>query len=138
MNVLSENPFLVAEKIIDEIKTKADIIVIDFHAEATAEKLAMAYFLDGKVQIVFGTHTHVQTADEQILPNGTAYITDIGMTGPKESVIGMNKEISMKRFLTSLPERYKVADGEAKLNGCIFEINDINCRITNIKRIDLE
>lgn len=138
MNVLSENPFLVAEKIIDEIKTKADIIVIDFHAEATAEKLAMAYFLDGKVQIIFGTHTHVQTADEQILPNGTAYITDIGMTGPKESVIGMNKEISMKRFLTSLPERYKVADGEAKLNGCIFEINDINCRITNIKRIDLE
>ena len=138
MNVLSENPFSVAERIVDEIKPKVDIIVIDLHAEATAEKLAMAYFLDGKVQIIFGTHTHVQTADEHILPNGTAYITDIGMTGPKESVIGMNKEISMKRFLTSLPERYKVAEGEAKLNGCIFEINDENCRITNIKRIGLK
>ena len=137
MNVLSENPFTVAEVIIEKIRNIVDIIVIDFHAEATAEKLALAYFLDGKVEVIFGTHTHVQTADEQILKNGTAYITDIGMTGPKESIIGMNKEASIKRFLTSLPERYKIADSEAKLSGCIFEINEETCRITNIKRITL-
>ena len=138
MNVLSENPFTVADEIIEKIKNTVDIIIIDFHAEATAEKLAMAYYLDGKVTAIFGTHTHVQTADEKIMPNGTAYITDIGMTGPKESVIGMNKEASIKRFVTSLPERYKIAEGEAKLNGCIFEINEDNCRVTNIKRINLD
>ena len=138
MNVLSENPFVIANEIVEKIKDKTDIIVIDFHAEATAEKLAMAYYLDGKVTAIFGTHTHVQTADEKIMPNGTAYITDIGMTGPKESVIGMNKEASIKRFVTSLPERYKIAEGEAKLNGCIFEINEDNCRVTNIKRINLD
>ena len=137
MNVLSENPFTVAEDIIEKIKNNVDIIIIDFHAEATAEKIALAYFLDGKVTAVFGTHTHVQTADEKILKNGTGYITDIGMTGPKDSVIGMNKEASIKRFLTSLPERYKIADGEAFLNGCIFEINDEKCRVTNIKRINI-
>ena len=137
MNVLSENPFTVAEDIIEKIKNNVDIIIIDFHAEATAEKIALAYFLDGKVTAVFGTHTHVQTADEKILKNGTGYITDIGMTGPKDSVIGMNKEASIKRFLTSLPERYKIADGEAFLNGCIFEINDEKCRVTDIKRINI-
>lgn len=137
MNVLSENPFIVAEDIITKLKDRVDIIVIDFHAEATAEKLALAYHLDGKVSIIFGTHTHVQTADETIMKNGTAYITDIGMTGPKESVIGMNKDASIKRFITSLPERYKIADGEAKMNACIFEINDDNCQITNIKRINI-
>ena len=137
MNVLSENPCTVAEDIIEKIKNNVDIIIIDFHAEATAEKIALAYFLDGKVTAVFGTHTHVQTADEKILKNGTGYITDIGMTGPKDSVIGMNKEASIKRFLTSLPERYKIADGEAFLNGCIFEINDEKCRVTDIKRINI-
>lgn len=138
MNVLSENPFTVAEELVNKLRTQVDIIIIDFHAEATAEKLAMAHYLDGKVNIIFGTHTHVQTADEKILKNGTAYITDIGMTGPSDSVIGMNKEASIKRFLTSLPERYKIADGEAFLNGCIFEINDENCQIKNIKRINIK
>lgn len=114
------------------------MIIIDFHAEATAEKLALAYFLDGKVTIVYGTHTHVQTADEMIMKNGTGYITDIGMTGPKESVIGMNKDASIKRFLTSLPERYKIAENDAKLNGCIFEIDDETCRVTNIKRVKID
>lgn len=137
MNVLSENPFTVADELVEKLKNQVDIIVIDFHAEATAEKLALAYHLDGKVSVIFGTHTHVQTADETIMKNGTAYITDIGMTGPKESVIGMNKDVSIKRFLTSLPERYKIADGEAKMNACIFEINDDNCQITNIKRINI-
>lgn len=135
INILTENPFQYADKIINKIKEEVDIIVLDFHAEATAEKKAMGYFLDGKVNVVFGTHTHIQTADEQILPKGTAYITDIGMTGPKHSIIGMDIDASTKRFLTALPEKYKIASGEAILNGVMFKINDENCRIENIKRI---
>ena len=135
MNVLTENPFLIAENIVEELTNKTDIIVIDFHAEATAEKIAFANMLDGKVSIIFGTHTHVQTADEKILPNGTAYITDIGMTGPENSVIGMEIGASLKRFRTTLPEKYKLADGKCILTGCIFELNDENCRIKNIYRI---
>ena len=109
MGVLSENPFTVVDSILEKIKHKVDIIIVDFHAEATAEKIAMKYHLDGKVNIIFGTHTHVQTADEDITEKGTAYITDIGMTGPKNSIIGMDVKASLKRFLTSLPERYKLA-----------------------------
>ena len=104
-------------------------------AEETAEKISMGYYLDGKVTAIFGTHTHVQTADETILEKGTAYITDIGMTGPAKSVIGMDIDASIKRFETTLPEKYKVASGEAKLNGCIFEINDENCRVNKITRV---
>ena len=136
IGVLSENPFLTAERIVRQIKNKTDIIVVDFHAEATAEKIAMGYFLDGKVSAVLGTHTHVQTADETILEQGTAYITDVGMTGPKKSVIGMDVEASIKRFVTTLPERYKVSsDKIVVLNGCILKINDENCRVEGIKRI---
>ncbi len=116
VNVLSENPFITANKILQEIEGKVDIVVVDFHAEATAEKVAMGYHLDGRVTAVFGTHTHVQTADEKILDNGTAYITDIGMTGPKKSVIGMDISASLKRFITTLPEKYKIAQGETMLN----------------------
>lgn len=137
MGVLSENPFIVADEIINKIKEKADIIVLDFHAEATAEKIAMAQYLDGRVNIIFGTHTHVQTADECVLPKGTAYITDIGMTGPINSVIGMDKKASIKRFVTTLPEKYKIAEGESKFNGCIFELNDENSRIEKITRVNL-
>ncbi len=137
MGILSENPFIVLDKIISKMKEKADIIIVDFHAEATAEKIALGNYADGRVNIVFGTHTHVQTSDEIVLPKGTAYITDIGMTGPINSVIGMNKEASIKRFLTTLPEKYKLADGDCKLNGCIFELNDENCRIESIKRINI-
>ncbi len=96
----------------------------------------MGYYLDGEVTAIFGTHTHVQTADERLLPKGTGYITDIGMTGPKESVIGMEIEASLKRFLTTLPEKYRVASGDSKLNGALFEINDENCKIRSIKRIN--
>lgn len=135
MGVLSENPFTVASDLVNSVADKADIIIIDFHAEATAEKIAMAMYLDGKVTALFGTHTHVQTADEQILENGTGYITDIGMTGPKKSVIGMDPDASIKRFVTSLPERYKLAEGECIFNGCIFEINDENCRVNKIERV---
>ena len=136
MNVLSENPFLVAKEIIAELKNKTDIIIVDFHAEATAEKIAMGYYLDGEVTVLFGTHTHVQTADETILRNGTAYITDIGMTGPKESVIGMDIEVSIKRFETSLPEKYKVAEGYGMLNSCLFEIDNDTNKVVKITRIN--
>ena len=135
MNVLSENPFTIAEDLVNKLSKEVDIIILDFHAEATAEKIAMKYFLDGKINIIFGTHTHVQTADEEITEVGTAYITDLGMTGPKESVIGMDMNASIKRFTTSLPERYKLAEGEAKLNGCIFELNDETNKPERVQRI---
>ena len=135
INVQTENPFIQIQKVIDKIKKEVDIIVLDFHAEATAEKEAMGYFLDGKATIVFGTHTHVQTADEKILEKGTAYITDIGMTGPKNSVLGMDKEAALKRYLTALPEKYRVATGETMLNGCVFKINDETNTVMDIERI---
>lgn len=137
INVLSENPFLIGRDIVEKIKNQVDIIIIDFHAEATAEKIAMGYFLDGKVTAIFGTHTHVQTADEKILPNGTGYITDIGMTGPKNSVIGMDIAASVKRFETTLPERYRIAEGECIFNGVIFDIDDESNKVKSIKRINM-
>lgn len=136
MSVLSNSPFECIDEILNQVK--ADIYIIDFHAEATAEKVAMGRYVDGRATILYGTHTHVQTADETILEKGLGYITDIGMTGPKNSVIGMDVGVSLKRFLTSLPEKYKLAEGEAKLNGCIFEINDDNCRVINIKRVSID
>lgn len=136
INVLSENPFIVVNEIVEEIKEEVDMIFVDFHAEATAEKIAMGYFLDGKVTAVYGTHTHVQTADEKILPNGTGYITDIGMTGPKHSVIGMDITASLKRFETTLPERYRIATGECILNAVMFDIDDENHKVKSIKRIN--
>ena len=135
MNILSENPFIVVKEIVEKIKENTDIIIIDFHAEATAEKIALSYYLDGKVTAIFGTHTHVQTADETILEKGTGYITDIGMTGPKNSVIGMDIDVSVKRFETTLPERYKIAQGECILNGVIFNIDDNTNKVTKIERI---
>ena len=134
MGVLSENPFLVVDNLLKEIQ--ADYIFVDFHAEATAEKIAMKYYLDGKVTAVFGTHTHIQTADEEVTNLGTGYITDIGMTGPTESVIGMDVQVSIKRFVTSLPERYKLAEGKCELNGCIFEIDDENGRTKKVVRLN--
>lgn len=135
INIGLENPFLITKQIVNKIKKDVDIIVLDFHAEATAEKVAMGYFLDGEVTAVFGTHTHVQTADEKILPKGTAYITDIGMTGPKNSALGMDLEVAIKRFTTSLPERYKIATGECILNAVVFEVNDETNRVDRILRI---
>ena len=135
MNVLSENPFQKMQEILKEVRSQADIIILDFHAEATAEKIAMGYYLDGKITAMFGTHTHVQTADEKILEHGTGYITDIGMTGPIKSVIGMDMVASIKRFETTLPERYKLAEGNCMLNGCIFDINDETCRVNKVTRV---
>lgn len=137
MGILAENPFVIGKKLVEKLKKEADIIVVDFHAEASAEKVAMGNYLDGMATIVYGTHTHVQTADDRILPNGTAYMTDIGMTGPKNSVIGMDLEASLKRFVTTLPERYRMASGECIFNGCIFDINDESCRVEKITRLYL-
>ena len=136
MSILSENPFTVADELVNKLSKEADIIILDFHAEATAEKIAMKNYLDGRVNIIFGTHTHVQTADEEITEKGTGYITDLGMTGPRKSVIGMDVSASIKRFLTSLPERYKLADGPTILNGCVFEIDDDTCKTVEVYRIN--
>ncbi len=138
INILTENPFIIAKETVEELQEKADIIALDFHAEATAEKIAMARYLDGKITLIFGTHTHVQTSDEQILPRGTAYITDLGMTGPKNSVIGMDINASIKRFETALPEKYKLADGECILNAVVFTIDDETNKVTEIERIYLK
>ena len=135
MGVLSDNPFTCIDHIIE--KLKVDIIVLDFHAEATAEKIAMGYYVDGRITAMFGTHTHVQTADEKILENGTGYITDIGMTGPENSVIGMDVDASLKRFVTSLPEKYKLAEGSCMLNGVIFDINDETNKVRKVYRINV-
>lgn len=135
VNVLSENPFKLANELVEELKSRVDLIIIDFHAEATAEKIALGYYLDGKVTAIFGTHTHVQTADAKILPNGTGYITDIGMTGPENSVIGMDISVSIKRLETTMPEKYRLAEGNCILNGVIFEVDDSTNKVINIKTI---
>lgn len=136
INIMTDNPFTVTKKIVDKIKNEVDIIIIDFHAEATAEKKALGYYLDGEITAMFGTHTHVQTADEQILEKGTGFITDIGMTGPKNSVIGMDKNVAFKRFVTSLPEKYKIASGETIFNSVMFKINDDTNKVEKIVRIN--
>ena len=136
INIMLDNPFEIVKEIVEIVKKEADIIMFDFHAEATAEKKAMAYYLDGEITAIFGTHTHTQTADEQILEKGTAFITDIGMTGPKNSVIGMDKDAALKRFITSLPERYKIATGEAIFNSVLFEIDDKTNKVVKMNRIN--
>ena len=135
INVLSENPFIIGKEIVNKIKNEVDIIVVDFHAEATAEKIAMARYLDGEITILYGTHTHVQTADETIFEKGTGYITDLGMTGPKHSVIVMDIDASIKRFVTTLPERYRIATGECMLNAVIFDVDDNTNKVRKICRI---
>lgn len=128
-------PFRVAEREIDALKGKTDIILVDMHAEATSEKEALGWFLDGRVSAVVGTHTHVQTADERILPRGTAYITDAGMTGSFDSVLGIRKEVALERFLTLLPNRYDVAKGDVRLQGVVIDIDDATGRSLSIERL---
>lgn len=138
INILTENPFIIAKEVVEELQNEVDIIIMDFHAEASAEKIAMGRYLDGKITILFGTHTHVQTADEQIFPNGTAFISDIGMTGPINSVIGMDISASIKRFETTLPEKYKIAEGECMLNSVLFEVDENTNKVIDIKRINIK
>lgn len=137
MDMLIDCPFRVAGREIKALRDRADIIIVDFHAEATSEKIAMAWHLDGKVTILFGTHTHVQTADERIYPKGTAYITDIGMTGPYNSVIGTEKEIALKTFTTQISEPYKVAAGDSIINGIVYDIEETTNKVIKMQRINI-
>jgi metallophosphoesterase (TIGR00282 family) len=130
-----DDPFTVVLKEIEAMRGRTKVIVVDFHAEATSEKVAMGWYLDGKVTLVVGTHTHVQTADERILPNGTAYITDAGMTGPHDSIIGMEREPSLARFLNGMPSRYEPATGNPRLNGVVIEADDKTGRALAISRV---
>lgn len=128
-------PFEAASRALKEVHKETKIVLVDFHGEATSEKMAMGYFLDGKVSCVFGTHTHVQTADEKILSKGTAFITDIGMTGPFDSVIGQKKESIIERFLTSIPHKFEVATEDVGLNGIVVTVNDQTGMAEKILRI---
>ncbi|MGI5911778.1 MAG: TIGR00282 family metallophosphoesterase [Syntrophomonadaceae bacterium] len=130
-------PFRIVDSLIEEIKDQVDIIIVDIHAEATSEKLALAYYFDGKVTAVLGTHTHIQTADERILPQGTAYITDLGMTGATDSILGMDKDMVIKKLVYQRPVRLEVAGGKAQLQGVILHINDVNNKVKSISRISL-
>jgi hypothetical protein len=128
-------PFRVGEKRVESLKEEAKIIVVDFHAEATSEKMALGWFLDGKVSAVLGTHTHVQTSDERILNEGTAYITDVGMTGPLASVIGIRKQVALQRFLTQIPWKFDVATEEVELQGVVLDVDPETGRAQRIQRI---
>ncbi|MEI7998194.1 MAG: TIGR00282 family metallophosphoesterase [Candidatus Omnitrophota bacterium] len=128
-------PFRALDGILNELSSLTPIIVLDMHAETTSEKVAMGHYANGRVSAVFGTHTHIQTADEKILAEGTAYITDLGMSGPYDSVIGQNKEKIIKRFLTSMPQKFEVAQSVAKLCGAIIEISEKTGRASQILRL---
>ncbi|MBN1999899.1 TIGR00282 family metallophosphoesterase [candidate division KSB1 bacterium] len=130
-------PFRMGLSEVEKLKSQTKIIFVDFHAEATAEKAALARYLDGKVSAVVGTHTHVQTADERILENGTAFITDAGMTGPTDSVIGLNTKTALRRFLLQIPERYEIASSNNRLNGVLVEIDAETGKALDIKRLNL-
>jgi metallophosphoesterase (TIGR00282 family) len=130
-----DDPFAVVLREIEALRARTKVIVVDFHAEATSEKVAMGWHLDGKATLVVGTHTHVQTADERILPNGTAYLTDAGMTGPHDSIIGMEREPSLARFLNGMPSRFEPATGNPRLNGVLVDADDQTGRARGVTRI---
>ncbi|MBE7047802.1 MAG: TIGR00282 family metallophosphoesterase [Ruminococcaceae bacterium] len=126
-------PFRAVDKVLESME--ADLIFVDFHAEATSEKVSMGWHLDGRVTGVFGTHTHVQTADGRVLPKGTGYITDLGMTGPVYSCLGVKREITLERFITCMPRRFEFADGKSQLCGAIFHIDESTGRCENVEGI---
>ena len=136
MDYLPDNPFLLMDKILKKIDAK--IILVEIHAEATSEKLAMGYMLDGKVSAVWGTHTHVPTADAQILPKGTGYVTDLGMTGPAISVLGIQPKLSIDKFRGEMFQRYQAAPGPTKLNAVLFTIDAATGRCTKVERVDIQ
>ena len=129
----NDDPFRTADRLLQEVKAK--VVVVDMHAEATSEKIALGWYLDGRVTAVVGTHTHVPTADERVLPGGTAYITDVGMTGPYEGVIGVKKEMIIDRFLHNLPMRFEPASGDPRLCAVVIDSDDANGRARSIQRI---
>jgi hypothetical protein len=128
-------PFKAAFKASEELAKETKIIIVDIHAEATSEKVALGWYLDGKVSAVLGTHTHIQTADEKILPKGTAYISDVGMTGPYDSVIGRRVEDVLTRFLSSIPVKFEVAEGNVQLHGALVEIDEATGKAHSILRV---
>ena len=130
-------PFRAADEIIVEIQKETPNIIIDFHAETTSEKVAMSHYLNGRASVLFGTHTHIQTADETILNEGTAYITDLGMTGPYDSVIGQKKDRIIQRFLTSMPIRFQIAEDDIKLCGILVEIDEKTGKAKKIERLQI-
>ena len=130
-------PFAAAETIINDLREKADAIVLDMHAEATSEKVAMGWRLDGRASAVIGTHTHVQTSDERVLPRGTAYITDAGMTGVVDSVLGMDVDVVLAKFTTGLPGKFALAKGECALQGVVLDIDDTTGLAAGIERINV-
>jgi hypothetical protein len=132
-----DDPFAVVSKEIEALKPRARIVLVDFHAEATSEKLAMGWHLDGRVTAVVGTHTHVQTADEQVLPGGTAYITDVGMTGPHDGIIGVEREAALSRFLTGMPARFDAATGNPRLHAVVIDADEATGRARSILRVSL-
>ncbi|HOX16412.1 MAG TPA: TIGR00282 family metallophosphoesterase [Smithellaceae bacterium] len=131
-------PFVTAKKEIVRLKAKANVIIVDMHAEATSEKKALGWYLDGEVSAVLGTHTHVQTADDEVLPGGTAYISDVGMTGPFDSVIGIKKDTIIEKFLTQVPNRFDVAKGDVRLQGVLMDIDAQSGRANAIERISVK
>ena len=131
----ADNPFTAASRLLKGEKPL--FTLVDFHAEATSEKLAMGYYLDGQVSAVWGTHTHVPTADERILPRGTGYLTDLGMTGPIESVLGIQPEQSVEMFLGGLPGRFRVAEGPCKMQGAVFSLDSETGLCVHVERIDI-
>ena len=130
-----DNPFLLIDKILEQVDTK--LILVELHAEATSEKLAMGYMLDGRVSAVWGTHTHVPTADAQVLPKGTGYVTDLGMTGPMHSVLGIQPHLSIAKFRGDLTERYRWAEGSTKLEACLFTLDSATGLCRKAERVDL-
>ncbi len=130
-----DDPFAVVLREIEALKERTRIVFVDFHAEATSEKIAMGWHLDGKVTAVVGTHTHVQTADERILPKGTAYLTDVGMTGPHDSIIGVEIEAALGKFLTGMPAKFETATGNPRLNAVIVEADEQTGRAIDIERL---
>ena len=134
MDYTPDNPFLLVEKILKKIDTK--LILVEIHGEATSEKLAMGYMLDGRVSAVWGTHTHVPTADARVLPKGTGYVTDLGMTGPRESVLGIRPELSIAQFRGDLPERYRWAEGPTKMEAVLFTIDSTTGSCLKAERVD--
>jgi len=132
-----DDPFQVVLREVEALKARTRIVFVDFHAEATSEKIAMGWHLDGKVTALIGTHTHVQTADERILPKGTAYLTDVGMTGPHDSIIGVDIEPALNRFLTALPQKFETASGNPRLNAVIVDADEQTGCATDIERVSL-
>ena len=131
-------PFETAKSKIAELREKTKVIIVDMHAEATSEKKALGWYLDGEVSAVVGTHTHVQTADDEILPQGTAYISDVGMTGPFDSVIGIKKDAIIERFLTGIPNKFDVAKGDIRLQAVLLDVNSITGKANSIERISVK